>query len=85
MVKAKTSKRNGAGNHSQPYDSASAHTKAVNNIFKMNKDIGQHILKNPGIAQAIVQKAELKQSDVSSTPNRSWSSAAKDVPLTDRP
>ena len=38
--------------------------KAANNIFKMNKDIGQHILKNPGVAQAIVDKADLKQSDI---------------------
>ncbi|KAI9759825.1 MAG: Dimethyladenosine transferase [Candelina submexicana] len=30
----------------------------------MNKHIGQHILKNPGIADRIVQKADLKQSDV---------------------
>jgi 18S rRNA (adenine1779-N6/adenine1780-N6)-dimethyltransferase len=30
----------------------------------MNTDLGQHILKNPGVAQAIVNKAGLKQSDV---------------------
>jgi 18S rRNA (adenine1779-N6/adenine1780-N6)-dimethyltransferase len=64
MAKIKPGKRNGASGHSKPYDSAAAHTKATNNIFRMNKDIGQHILKNPGIAQAIVQKADLKQSDV---------------------
>lgn len=29
----------------------------------MDKDLGQHILKNPGVATAIVQKANLKQSD----------------------
>ena len=29
----------------------------------MDKDLGQHILKNPGVASAIVQKANLKQSD----------------------
>jgi 18S rRNA (adenine1779-N6/adenine1780-N6)-dimethyltransferase len=29
----------------------------------MDKDLGQHILKNPGVATAIVQKAHLKQSD----------------------
>ncbi len=29
----------------------------------MNTDIGQHVLKNPGVAQAIVDKAGLKQSD----------------------
>lgn len=30
----------------------------------MNTDIGQHVLKNPGVAQAIIDKAGLKQSDV---------------------
>lgn len=29
----------------------------------MNTDLGQHVLKNPGVAQAIVDKADLKQSD----------------------
>jgi len=39
-------------------------SKAVNNVFRMNTALGQHILKNPGVAQAIVDKAGLKQSDV---------------------
>ena len=30
----------------------------------MNKDIGQHVLKNPAIAEAIVAKAQLKESDI---------------------
>lgn len=30
----------------------------------MNTDLGQHVLKNPGVAQAIVDKAGLKQSDI---------------------
>ncbi|MCJ1310818.1 Dimethyladenosine transferase [Agyrium rufum] len=30
----------------------------------MNTNIGQHVLKNPGVAQAIVDKADLKQSDI---------------------
>lgn len=30
----------------------------------MNTSIGQHVLKNPGVAQAIVDKADLKQSDI---------------------
>lgn len=30
----------------------------------MNTDIGQHVLRNPGVAQAIVDKADLKQSDI---------------------
>ena len=32
--------------------------------FKMNTNLGQHILKNPGIAEKIVEKANLKQGDV---------------------
>lgn len=50
---------------STPSTSAkAAATKAVNNVFKMNTNLGQHILKNPGVAQAIVDKAGLKQSDI---------------------
>ncbi|KAL9009673.1 MAG: hypothetical protein Q9173_005319 [Seirophora scorigena] len=60
MPKATKQKRNDAA-HSSPYASK---TKASNNIFKMNTDIGQHVLKNPGVAQAIVDKADLKQSDI---------------------
>jgi len=56
------------GSHSgqTPYakGGAGASSKLANNVFKMNKDLGQHILKNPGVAQAIVDKAGLKQSDV---------------------
>lgn len=63
MPKAGPEKRNGAA-QSSPYAHAAAKTKAANNIFKMNTDIGQHVLKNPGVAQAIVDKADLKQSDV---------------------
>ena len=29
----------------------------------MNTDLGQHVLKNPGVADAIIAKADLKQSD----------------------
>ncbi|KAF4551459.1 Dimethyladenosine transferase-like protein [Elsinoe fawcettii] len=55
-----------------PYAGAVARKKSAtapsggkkNPIFKMNTDIGQHILKNPGVAQAIVDKADLKQSDI---------------------
>lgn len=57
-------KRTGGG--SGPYDSP-ARPHAVNNVFKMNTDLGQHVLKNPGVAQAIVDKADLKQSDVRNT------------------
>ena len=34
-----------------------------NNIFKFNTKIGQHILKNPGIADAIVEKANIQPTD----------------------
>jgi 18S rRNA (adenine1779-N6/adenine1780-N6)-dimethyltransferase len=68
----KVSKRNGGHGDNKPYargggPSAAAKdaaSKAVNKVFKMNTDLGQHILKNPGVAQAIVDKAGLKQSDV---------------------
>ncbi|QDS78176.1 hypothetical protein FKW77_005349 [Venturia effusa] len=50
---------------SGPYSaSAAAKAKSANNIFKFNTDLGQHILKNPGVAEAIVNKAFLKPSDV---------------------
>ncbi|KAK5632238.1 hypothetical protein RRF57_007952 [Xylaria bambusicola] len=51
MGKARTSKR---GNATGPYErpSKSKNNAAVNNVFKFTKDLGQHILKNPGIAQA---------------------------------
>ncbi|KAI0098707.1 dimethyladenosine transferase-like protein [Nemania sp. FL0031] len=62
MGKAKTSKRGNA--KSGPYDRPSKNNAAVNNVFKFTKDLGQHILKNPGIAQAIVDKAYLKPTDV---------------------
>ncbi|KAJ5934571.1 Dimethyladenosine transferase [Penicillium verhagenii] len=58
MPKAiKQKKRNGQGD-------AAAKSSAAHSIFKMNTDIGQHVLKNPGIAEQIVLKAELKQSDI---------------------
>lgn len=41
--------------------SAEKHMKSV---FKFNTDLGQHILKNPLIAQGIVDKAHIKPSDV---------------------
>ncbi|CAJ2503276.1 Uu.00g106700.m01.CDS01 [Anthostomella pinea] len=60
MGKAKSSKQGGAKG---PYDRPSK-SPAANNVFKFSKDFGQHILKNPGIAEAIVQKAYLKPQDV---------------------
>lgn len=67
MPKAQQS-RNGIAK-SDPYAGAASRkqsggTAKKNPIFKMNTDIGQHILKNPGVAQAIVDKADLKQSDI---------------------
>lgn len=67
MPKGKQGKRNNAAQASSPYAQAVAKTKAAHNIFRMNTDIGQHVLKNPGVAQAIVDKADLKQSDVGFT------------------
>lgn len=64
MPKTGSNKRKGAS-QSSPYDRSSAKTKGANNLFKLNTNIGQHVLKNPGVAQAIVDKADLKQSDVS--------------------
>ncbi|KAJ8114930.1 hypothetical protein ONZ43_g4785 [Nemania bipapillata] len=62
MGKAKTSKRGNSG--SGPYERPSKKNATANNVFKFTKDLGQHILKNPGIAQAIVDKAYLKPTDV---------------------
>jgi 18S rRNA (adenine1779-N6/adenine1780-N6)-dimethyltransferase len=45
MPKVKPQKRNSA------QADAMAKTKAAHSIFKMNTDIGQHVLKNPGIAE----------------------------------
>ncbi|KAI0387090.1 rRNA adenine dimethylase [Hypomontagnella monticulosa] len=60
MGKAKSAKRGGA--NSSPYERPSKHA-AANNVFKFSKDFGQHILKNPGIAETIVNKAYLKPTD----------------------
>lgn len=57
------SKKRSSALMSSPY-TPSPQQKTANSIFKMNTDIGQHVLKNPGVAQAIVDKAGLKQSDI---------------------
>ncbi len=44
-------------------NSATHHPSATTNIFKLKTDLGQHVLKNPGVATAIIEKADLKQSD----------------------
>ncbi|AAS51253.1 ACR026Wp [Eremothecium gossypii ATCC 10895] len=36
----------------------------MNTVFKFNTDLGQHILKNPLVAQGIVDKAQIKPSDI---------------------
>lgn len=38
--------------------------KHLNSVFKFNTNLGQHILKNPLVAQGIVDKAQLRPSDV---------------------
>lgn len=64
----KASKGCNGGTAASPYSKGGATKPAKNSmsnaIFKFNTDLGQHILKNPGIAAAIVEKAGLKQSDV---------------------
>ena len=62
MPKANKGKSNSLATHG-PYSLPPKHS-ASNAIFKMKTDIGQHVLKNPGVAQAIVDKADLKQSDI---------------------
>lgn len=37
--------------------------KHLSSVFKFNTDLGQHILKNPLIAQGIVDKAQIRPSD----------------------
>jgi len=79
MGKVKSNKRNTAGETGTPYSKASKSAGAANNVFKFvrfpshqglppltnlqNTNVGQHILKNPAIADAIVAKAYLKPSD----------------------
>jgi 18S rRNA (adenine1779-N6/adenine1780-N6)-dimethyltransferase len=60
MGKLKQGKRNNATS-SSPYGKAKI---ATNNVFKLNTNVGQHILKNPGVVEAIVNKADLKPTDV---------------------
>lgn len=59
MGKFKKGKKNSAAG-GNPYDKAKT---ATNNIFKFNTNVGQHILKNPGVAEAIVTKSFLKPTD----------------------
>ncbi|KAF5657473.1 dimethyladenosine transferase [Fusarium heterosporum] len=63
MAKTKPTKRSSAS--SSPYErpSKKGDSSAKNNVFKFNTNFGQHILKNPGVADAIVEKAYLKPTD----------------------
>lgn len=63
MAKTKHSKRGSAS--STPYERPSKDSSAANknNVFKFNTNFGQHILKNPGVSDAIVEKAFLKPTD----------------------
>ncbi|EAW11898.1 dimethyladenosine transferase [Aspergillus clavatus NRRL 1] len=63
MGKAARGKRNASGSNS-PYQKPGGAplSKAASAIFKFNTDIGQHILKNPTIADAIVDKANIQPS-----------------------
>lgn len=67
MGKVKPSKRNGASN--TPYErpnngpGGGSSGASKNNVFKFNTNFGQHILKNPGVSDAIVEKAYLKPTD----------------------
>ena len=38
--------------------------KHLSSVFKFNTDLGQHILKNPLVAQGIVDKANIRPSDI---------------------
>lgn len=68
MGKIKTPKRNGSAS-STPYSKPSTSSMAAPSssskaTFKFNTSTyGQHILKNPGVADAIVTKADLKPTD----------------------
>ena len=64
MPKATHQKRSGGPQSPYTKTPSTAKPTLSNAIFKMNTDLGQHVLKNPGVATAIVDKADLKQSDV---------------------
>ncbi|KAM4057554.1 ribosomal RNA adenine dimethylase domain-containing protein [Hirsutella rhossiliensis] len=66
MAKTKQAKRSSAGG--TPYErpgggKSSGASGSKNNVFKFNTNVGQHILKNPGVSDAIVDKAYLKPTD----------------------
>lgn len=62
MAKAPNKKFSSAPNPTgAPTVSADKH---LNSVFKFNTNLGQHILKNPLVAQGIVDKAHIKPSDI---------------------
>ncbi|OKL57369.1 Dimethyladenosine transferase [Talaromyces atroroseus] len=64
MGKVQPRKRNNASAGSPYTKNLPSGSLKKNPIFKFNTDIGQHILKNPGIADAIVDKANIKEHEV---------------------
>jgi 18S rRNA (adenine1779-N6/adenine1780-N6)-dimethyltransferase len=62
MGKAARGKRNAASSSPYQKPGGAPLSKAASAIFKFNTDIGQHILKNPTIADAIVDKANVQPS-----------------------
>ncbi|GAB0135871.1 hypothetical protein EsDP_00004193 [Epichloe bromicola] len=65
MGKSKQPKRNGASSspYERPRNGGCSSAASKNNVFKFNTNFGQHILKNPGVSDAIVEKAYLKPTD----------------------
>ncbi|CAK7241828.1 MAG: Dimethyladenosine transferase [Sporothrix thermara] len=64
MGKAKNPRKNAAASAASPYSRPTGKGSAAkNNVFKFNTNVGQHILKNPGVADGDVNKAELKPTD----------------------
>ncbi|QGN17590.1 dimethyladenosine transferase [Kluyveromyces marxianus] len=60
MGKAAKKKYSGASTSGKEVDAE----KHLTTVFKFNTDLGQHILKNPLVAQGIVDKAQIKPSDI---------------------
>ncbi|KAM5352541.1 hypothetical protein ACJ41O_005263 [Fusarium nematophilum] len=65
MAKAKHAKRGSASGspYERPSKNGGDSSANKNNVFKFNTNFGQHILKNPGVSDAIVEKAFLKPTD----------------------
>lgn len=64
IARAKPARQNGTIVAAGGTASTASAAKKGTSVFTMNKDFGQHILKNPLVAQGIVDKAEIKPSDV---------------------